>query len=477
MTNIAKDRTLKGTRSITYTQTPSQASIMRGSLYDQEGNRLDGTDKQKFTKVLDRESTFAKVWNNITVLFAFLSASMCIYQACFYSHFSTFYIFGYILDVWFALDMIINFHMSYFDQFSTNMDDQMKIHARYAKSPHRFLLDAVANAPFDLIAHMVGSKVGLQLAVLSYARLNRVLRMFKLVQIFSEWEKDIRKDVLVVRMYKFLLFVCFTVNAVGSVWFALACPNSQCKENTWSSSSVTDYKKKMIFGHMGLPWVDSVYWAVATMTSTGYGDIKPENQTEMVYSCCVMVLGKLVIGYVLGMVAATLANDESLRVWYEQSVTAVRTYMIDLKFKKELFEHVIQYYDYMWMKNQGVNVMDLFPDLTFSLRADIYNQICRDMVNSIELFEGCPENFLRHLCMVMNPTAFMPGDYICLQGDIRCEMFVIHHGVAEAMKVENGVKIPIRLVMEGEHFLCETTCSRPADHARCEPVRMSTCSA
>nr|XP_018667906.1 uncharacterized protein LOC100185773 [Ciona intestinalis] len=456
MTAIAKDRNLKGTRSLTFQQKPSQASMTRGSLYDQQGNRYDGTDKNKFTKVLDRESTFARVWNHITVVLAFLSSSMCIYQAGFYSHNSTFYILGYIVDVWFALDMVMNFHMSFFDQFSTNIDDQMKIHTRYAKSYRRFLLDAVTNAPIDLLAHMIGSKVGLQLAVLSYTRLNRVLRMYKVHMIFKEWEKDIRKDVLVIRMYKFLLFVCFIFNAVGSIWFALACPNSQCKENTWSSSSVTDYKNKQIFGFNSLPWIDSIYWAVATMTSTGYGDIKPENQTEMVYACFVMVLGKLVIGYVLGMVAATLANDESLRVWYEQSVSAVKSYMIDLKFDKELYNHVIQYYDYMWMKNQGVNVMNLFPDLTFSLRADIYTQICRNMVDSIELFEGCPENFLRHLCMVMNPTAFMPGDYICLQGDIRCEMYVIHHGVAEAMKVENGKKIPIRLVMEGEHFLCES---------------------
>ena len=57
------------------------------------------------------------------------------------------------------------------------------------------------------------------------------------------------------------------------------------------------------------------------MTSTGYGDIKPETQSEMIYGCVVMVLGKLMLGYVLGMVAATLANDESLRVWYEQNVT------------------------------------------------------------------------------------------------------------------------------------------------------------
>ena len=69
-----------------------------------------------------------------------------------------------------------------------------------------------------------------------------------------------------------------------------------------------------------LPWIDSFYWTVATMTSTGYGDIKPQTQLEMLYACFVMVLGKILIGYILGTTAATLANDESLNVWYKQNV-------------------------------------------------------------------------------------------------------------------------------------------------------------
>jgi len=58
----------------------------------------------------------------------------------------------------------------------------------------------------------------------------------------------------------------------------------------------------------------------------------------------------------------------------------------------------------------------------FSLRADIYNQICRDLITNVPLFNGCSETFLRHLCMVMVPNSFMPGDYICMQ--VRQVVFV-----------------------------------------------------
>jgi len=87
------------------------------------------------------------------------------------------------------------------------------------------------------------------------------------------------------------------------------------------SSVFADYKEKQLHGHDWQPFIDSLYWLTAALTTTGYGDIKPENQIEMVYACTIMVIGKMIVGYILGMVAATLANDESVRICFEQSVT------------------------------------------------------------------------------------------------------------------------------------------------------------
>jgi len=39
--------------------------------------------------------------------------------------------------------------------------------------------------------------------------------------------------------------------------------------------------------------------------------------------------------------------------------------MVDLKFDKDMYQHIVQYYDYIWMKNRGINIMDLFPELPF----------------------------------------------------------------------------------------------------------------
>jgi hypothetical protein len=53
-----------------------------------------------------------------------------------------------------------------------------------------------------------------------------------------------------------------------------------------------------------------LYWALVTLTSTGYGDITPRNVGEVLYTMCIMVSNLYVYGYVVGTVSLTIEKSD-----------------------------------------------------------------------------------------------------------------------------------------------------------------------
>ena len=60
-------------------------------------------------------------------------------------------------------------------------------------------------------------------------------------------------------------------------------------------------------------YVISLYWAAATMTSTGYGDISAHTTPGRAVALVAMLVGLLLYGYCLSSIAATLANSDAPR--------------------------------------------------------------------------------------------------------------------------------------------------------------------
>lgn len=153
------------------------------------------------------------------------------------------------------------------------------------------IVDLLSTLPLYLTFILPGAH---HLVLIRAFRLIRVFRIFRLFTYINEgiiFVQSLRKSLAKILVY--LLFVLILVTIIGTIEYVI--------ESGEPGSGFTD-----------LP--SSIYWAIVTMTTVGYGDITPVTTVGRMLSALVMVLGYTIIAVPTGIVSATYIDETRKRV-------------------------------------------------------------------------------------------------------------------------------------------------------------------
>jgi len=127
------------------------------------------------------------------------------------------------------------------------------------------------------------------LMVIRALRLMRVFRIFKLGHFMREGEILINAmKASRVKITVFLIFILVLVTIIGSIMYLV--------EGGTEDSSFTSIPT-------------SIYWAIVTLTTVGYGDITPTTHLGQFFSAIVMILGYAVIAVPTGIVTGEIVSE------------------------------------------------------------------------------------------------------------------------------------------------------------------------
>jgi hypothetical protein len=214
----------------------------------------------------------------------------------------------YVIDSLFLIDIVITLNSAYYEG-NDLITSRRQITLNYLKT--WFFLDILAIFPFEWVLSADSNQ-----NINAYFKLTRIPRIYRLIRMarMIQMVKKIRHNKYVERLQEYfqlnagirrvLTFLCTVivcVHIMGCFWYYAAKINDFGPQ-TWVHEYQLDPNDK------GRLYVASIYWAVTTISTVGFGDIHAYNDLERLLSIVWMLLGAGFYSFTVGSLSSILAT-------------------------------------------------------------------------------------------------------------------------------------------------------------------------
>ncbi|XP_060213170.1 potassium channel SKOR-like isoform X3 [Lycium barbarum] len=347
----------------------------------------------------------------------------------------------------FLVDIVLQFFVAYRDsQTYKIVYKRTPIALRYLKS--HFIVDLLSCMPWDNIYKAAGKSEGVR--YLLWIRLSRVRRVTKF---FTKMEKDIRINYLFTRILKLIAVELYCTHTAACIFYFLATTLPPEKEGyTWIGSLTLGDYSYSDFRHIDLwrRYITSLYFAIITMATVGYGDIHAVNLREMifvmVYVSFDMILGAYLIG---NMTALIVKGTKTVR--YRDKMTDLMNYMNRNRLGRDIRNQIK---DHLRLQYESTDTDGaILQELPISIRAKISQTLYQSCIENIPLFRDCSSEFISQIVTRVREEFFLPGEVIMEQGHAVDQLYFVCHGVLEEIGIgEDGSEEKVALLEPNSSF-------------------------
>jgi voltage-gated potassium channel len=286
------------------------------------------------------------------------------------------------------------------------------------RSPMWVALDVVAAIPFGVATSA------------SAFQLLRLLKSARALQLMANiWRRNLHKS-LTLRLIFFQYWLVLLTHWFACGWLALHGVNE-------AETALTNY-------------IQSLYFAVTTLTTVGYGDVTAATNAERLYVMVMMLFGVGVYGYVIGNVASILARVDPARAHHEEHLERLEAFVRYKSLPAELRKKLNAYYSYVWEQRLGYDESVIVNELPPSLKMEVMLHLKRDIIHKVPLFKDVREEFVREIAQRLMPVVYLPDDWVFKAGDAGEGMFFVSRGELDVVS-KDGETILSHL-RDGDYF-------------------------
>ncbi|GAB2232518.1 hypothetical protein Droror1_Dr00011555 [Drosera rotundifolia] len=347
-----------------------------------------------------------------------------------------------VVNFFFALDIILTFFVAYLDKTTYLLVDEPKKIAKKYVFSFRVWLDVLSTIPSELI-QKITPKLGQAYGLFNMLRLWRLRRVCRQ---FSKMEKDRRYNYFFVRCAKLVGVTLFAVHFAGCFYYHLAAHYRNPKD-TWIGQSMADFLKSSIWTR----YIMSVYWAITTLTTVGYGDLHPVNELEMIFDILFMLFNLGLTSYLIGNMTNLVVHASSRTRAYRDKIQAAscfaQRHQLPIRLQEQMLAHI---YLKFRADSQGLQQQEILDSLPKAIRSSISHYLFYSLVDQVYLFHGVSTDLLFQMVSETKAEFYSPNEDVMLQNEAPSDFYIVVSGAMDLIQLKSGVEQVVGEVKTGD---------------------------
>ena len=316
----------------------------------------------KWCFIIDPAGKFSSIWALVITLDLMATGLYIPYSAAFNSTETSIDYFGFALDFVFLFDIVFGFFTSYRTKHGVLETQAKYIAFGYVKS--WLPIDLLTIVPYD---YVLGSDSFRFIKFIKFLKVFKFVRVFKYVNRIKEIAEKYGIGIITLRLGAEAVAVVYLVHIAAWIYYFVAIVNN-LEPDTWV------VQKGIQDEDNGVKYLYSVYWALQTLTTVGYGDIPADTNEEKTVAIFWMVFGVGFYSFTIGNLSSFITSIDAKNVQSRAKMYAIEEFS-----RKHNLPEDLEIRMKSFISNQNEvseqDQKDLFKELPSSLKAEVIHYI------------------------------------------------------------------------------------------------------
>ena len=307
-----------------------------------------------------------------------------------------------------------------------------------------FIIDFLSMIPVDLLVTVLSSgasgtstSYNNAIKVLRIFRLTKIIRILKIRSLISRLELVIGLPSTVFDFISLMFRVLIIGHFIACIWWGFSSLTSD-PGTAWFENPTIVGGIDVRNGPIGLQYLWSLYWAITTMTTVGYGDVHASNTNERIVNIFILFIGASVFGFIVANVSAIMEAVSKRSTMISDRMRQVAEYLKEKECPADLSHEILRHFKHLYGLKNSAQGKEILNNLPVKLKNKILLFQHNRELQKISIFKYIPNNSVRlYLFELMKPVFFHTGQAMITEGDQATDIIFLISGSAIASKVHS----------------------------------------